>query len=254
MVRLAGPRSAADGRAEVDRQPRAPSRRQAAGVAGVRRDRARAAIAAPSAIAICDRRSARCSARRRRRAAPRASPVAPTPSCSSRAALVAFLAGHVDVRRSAFAAQLSPLRWLRIAGWTVLAPAYVSVQMVRSVREHVTGALRALVPVYAGVITVMVVGAFAVATYGGYAGGIKLWIGALAVLRVRRVRRARPRRGRRVEPRVGAAAVLRRAAPDRVVAGRLDGSLLAATATARLVACRGRACAPPSYSPSSGDP
>nr|HEX4317889.1 lysoplasmalogenase [Kofleriaceae bacterium] len=93
--------------------------------------------------------------------------------------VVLFLAGHV-MFVVGFALTLSPLRWLRIAGWSVLVPTYVSVQTARDVRAHVTGTLRSLVPIYAAVITVMFAGALAVATYGGSAGGMKLVIGALA--------------------------------------------------------------------------
>lgn len=90
----------------------------------------------------------------------------------------AFLAGHVAYIVG-FATVVSPLRWPRLAGWTIAGPIWAAFQTARQVRGAVKGPLATAVIAYAVVITVMLVGAIALMSHGGLPGRIYLWAGAV---------------------------------------------------------------------------
>ena len=74
---------------------------------------------------------------------------------------------------------LSPLRWIRIAGWTLLGPIYAAVKTTRGIWPHLSDTLKKLVPIYVAVITVMVIGAIAIMSHGSWPGRYRLWWGAI---------------------------------------------------------------------------
>jgi hypothetical protein len=89
-----------------------------------------------------------------------------------------FLAGHVAFIIG-FATVVSPLRWPRLAGWELVILVFIATRMAKSVHARVDGPLKRLVPAYATIIAVMVIGANAVCVHGGWGGGLRLYIGAL---------------------------------------------------------------------------
>jgi uncharacterized membrane protein YhhN len=89
-----------------------------------------------------------------------------------------FLAGHLAYVVG-FATVVSPLRWPRLAGYPMLILVYIATRMARTVHAKVDGPLKRLVPAYAVIIAVMVIGANAVAAHGVWGGGLRLYIGAL---------------------------------------------------------------------------
>jgi uncharacterized membrane protein YhhN len=92
--------------------------------------------------------------------------------------LLAFLAGHLTFIVG-FSTVLSPLRWARIAGWPMLGPIYIAIKTTRGIWPKLSSTLKKLVPIYVTVITVMVIGAIALASHGAWPGRIRLWWGAL---------------------------------------------------------------------------
>jgi uncharacterized membrane protein YhhN len=89
-----------------------------------------------------------------------------------------FLAGHLAYI-AGFATVVSPLRWPRLAGYELVILVFIAVRMARTVHAKVDGPLKRLVPAYATIIAVMVIGANAVCMHGVWAGGLRLYFGAL---------------------------------------------------------------------------
>ena len=61
----------------------------------------------------------------------------------------------------------------------MIGPVYVAIKMTRDLWPSLSPTLKRLVPIYVTVITLMVIGAIAIASHGAWPGRVRLWWGAI---------------------------------------------------------------------------